>query len=126
MKTLVNFRTSAGSYCVPVDATLAVRRADGLIPLPAPRPGVVGILPGDEPITVLSVLGDGPDEVLVLVGNGHTFGLLVEAVTGLSRVQEADIHVAPSGQDQALVCGVINGDDGMVLMADTAAMAARL
>ena len=124
--TVVDFRTSTGRFCVPVDAAVAVRFASGLVDLPAPRAGVVGILPADHPITVLSVLGSGRDHVLVLAAAGHTFGLLVEEVTGLSRIDNEDIGVAPDGQDNALICGVISRDDGIVLVADPARLAERL
>jgi hypothetical protein len=43
MRTLVEFRTGGGRYCVPVEAAIAARTAAGLICLPAPRPGVVGV-----------------------------------------------------------------------------------
>jgi chemotaxis signal transduction protein len=126
MMTVVEFRTSGGRYCVPVDAAIAVRFANGLIELPAPRAGVVGILPDEQPLTVLSLLGGGCDQVLVLVAEGHTFGLLVEEVTGLSRIDEADIRVAPEGQEEAFISGVISRDCGLVLLADPAALAGRL
>jgi chemotaxis signal transduction protein len=124
--TVVDFRTSAGRYCVAVDAAVAVRFASGLVDLPAPRAGVVGILPAVPPITVLSVLGSGRDHVLVLSVAGRTFGLLVEKVTGISRVDKDDIRTAPTGQEEALICGMICRDDGIVLVADPAALASRL
>jgi chemotaxis signal transduction protein len=126
MTTVVHFRTGGGRYCVPVEAALAVRLATGMTPLPAPRPGVVGVLPADQPITVLSLLGSGHGHVLILASHGQTYGLLVEEVTGLSRVDVADIQAAPNGQDGALISGVINGKDGMVLVADPDALAERL
>jgi chemotaxis signal transduction protein len=126
MVTVVHFRTGSGHYCVPVGDALAVRSASGLVPLPMPRPGVVGILPAEQPIPVLSVLGSGRGHVLVLTAEGQTFGLLVEEVTGLSRIDPAEIRVAPEGQAESLVSGVISRDDGLVLVADPAALAGRL
>jgi chemotaxis signal transduction protein len=126
MTTVVHFRTGEGRYCVPVSAALGVRLASGLVPLPAPRAGVVGILPAEPPITVMSLLGSGRGHVLILAANGQTFGLLVEEVTGLSRIDAGTIQVAPEGQDQALISGVISGDDGLVLVADPGALAERL
>jgi chemotaxis signal transduction protein len=126
MMTVVEFQTGAGRYCVPVAATVAVRFASGLVELPAPRAGVVGILPAEQPITVLAILGSGRDHVLVLHAEGHTFGLLVQEVTGLSRIDPTAIHVAPDGQDEAFISGVISRDDGLVLVADPAALADRL
>jgi chemotaxis signal transduction protein len=126
MQTLVNFRSSGRHYCIPVGHTLGVRRADGLVPLPAPRAGVVGILPSTEPLTVLALLGTGCEQVLVLGVGDQTFGLLVEEVTGLTSVDEAEIQMAPNGQDEAYICGVINDGDSVVLVADAHALAARL
>jgi chemotaxis signal transduction protein len=126
MRTVVHFRTSGGRYCVAVEATLGVRRASELVPLPAPRPGVLGILPAENPITVLSVLGAGQGYVLVLASGEHTFGLMVDEVTGLSRLNDAEIGNAPDGQDETFISGVISRDDGVILVADPAALAGRL
>lgn len=126
MTTVVHFRTAGGRYCVRVEATRSVQLASGLVALPSPRAGVVGILPAEVPITVLSLLGGGRGHVLVMAANGQTFGLLVEEVTGLSRIDESTIQVAPEGQDQALISGVISGADGLVLVADPDALAGRL
>jgi chemotaxis signal transduction protein len=126
MRTVVHFVTGDGRYCVPVESTLGVRSAEGLVPLPAPRPGVVGVLPADPPMTVLSVLGSGHDRILVLAAAGTTFGLLVKEVTGLSSVDETTIGSPPDGQDEALVSGVIDGDHGLVFVADPGALARRL
>jgi chemotaxis signal transduction protein len=122
----VHFLTGDGRYCVPVEATVGVRSAAGLLPLPTPRPGVIGVLPADPPLTVLSVLGSGRDRILVLAAAGSTFGLLVQEVTGLSSVDEAAIGNAPEGQDEALVCGVVEGKVGLEFLADPAVLAKRL
>lgn len=122
----MHFLTGDGRYCVPVEATVGVRSAAGLLPLPTPRPGVIGVLPADPPLTVLSVLGSGRDRILVLAAAGSTFGLLVQEVTGLSSVDEAAIGNAPEGQDEALVCGVVEGKVGLEFLADPAVLAKRL
>lgn len=126
MRTLVHFLTGDGRYCVPVEATVGVRSAAGLVPLPVPRPGVIGVLPADPPLTVLSVLGSGRDRILVLAAVGATFGLLVQEVTGLTSVDEGRIGNPPDGQDEALVCGVVEGEAGLEFLADPAALAKRL
>ena len=126
MITVVGFRTGDGRYCVPVEATVAVRAAAGLIPLPSPLPGVVGVLAGDEPLSVLGVLGRGSHHVLILAAGGRTFGLLVEEVTGLRRVEDDQIGASPAGQSDALIVGVISGSDGPVLLVDPGALAGRL
>ena len=126
MRTLVHFVTGDGKYCVPVEATIGVRSAAGLVPLPVPRPGVVGVLPANPPLTVLSLLGSGRDRILVLAAVGSTFGLLVEEVTGLSSIDEAEIGKPPEGQHEALICGVVGGEQGLEFLADPAALAKRL
>jgi chemotaxis signal transduction protein len=45
MSTVVRFRTPSGECALPVEQVREVRLATGLRPLPAPRPGVVGLLP---------------------------------------------------------------------------------
>jgi chemotaxis signal transduction protein len=129
VRTMVHFLTGDGRYCVPVESTVGVRSAAGLLPLPAGRPGVIGVLPADPPLavlTVLSVLGSGRDRILVLEAVGSTFGLLVEDVTGLSSIDDSEIGSPPDGQDEALVCGIIPGAQGLVFLADPAALAKRL
>jgi chemotaxis signal transduction protein len=126
MRTLVHFLTGDGRYCVPVEATLGVRSAAGLVPLPVARPGVIGVLPADPPLTVLSVLGSGRDRILVLAAVGSTFGLLVEEVTGLSSIDEWKIGNPPDGQDEPLICGVVGGEHGLEFLADPVALAKRL
>lgn len=126
MRTLVHFVSGGARYCVPVEATVAVRTTDGLVPLPAPRPGVAGMLASDHPFPVLSVFGAGRERVLVLEALGVTFGLLVDEVTGLTRTEDSAIGQPPSGQDEALVCGVVAGSDGVVMLADPTMLLKRL
>jgi chemotaxis signal transduction protein len=126
MRTFVFFRTATGNYALPVESTVGVRLASGVVPLPSPRPNVVGMLPGDPPIVVVSPLGGGAAQVILLEVHGIAYGLLVEQVTGLARVDESDIGPPPAGQDEELVSGVLDHDDGLVLLADPAALAGRL
>jgi chemotaxis signal transduction protein len=126
MTTMVYFRSEGASYCLPVEATRAVRVASGIVALPAPRPDIAGIIPGQPPITVISVLGTGGAQILVIESGGTTFGLLVDSVTGLRRIAAADIHPSPTGQDRALISGSIDSDGELVLVTDPAALAARL
>jgi chemotaxis signal transduction protein len=126
MRTLVFFRTGTGRYALPVEATLAVRPASGLVALPDANPDVVGVLPGDPPLSVLSSLGPGHAQVLVVEEDGRRCGLLVEAVTGLRRVPEEAIGAPPAGQGHELVSGVIGQDDELVLLADPSELVTRL
>ena len=126
MTTLVCFRTTHGHFALPAEATLAVRRSDGLVDLPAPLPEIVGVLPGDPPICVMSALGGGSDHILVVTSDGQQYGLHVLEVLGVQRVAVDDIGPAPKGQLGGLICGVVNINHEMVLIADEHALAARL
>lgn len=126
MTTMVCFRSGGAAYCIPVQATRAVRRITGMIALPAPGPDIAGIIPGDPPMTVISPLGTGGSHVLIVEAGDKTFGLLVDAVTGLKRIADADISPPPAGQDRALVSGTIDAGGQLVLVTDPDALAGRL
>jgi chemotaxis signal transduction protein len=126
MTTMVCFESDGVAYCVPVEATRAVRSATGIVALPAPRPDVAGMIPGPPPLTVISVLGASGSQILVMETRGATFGLLVDSVSGLRRIADADIHPAPDGQDRALVSGTIDSNGDLVFVTDPDAFAARL
>lgn len=127
MTIVVRFRTQNGEYAVPVEHAREVRSASGLLPLPAARSGVVGLLrSADEALTVVSVLGLGGGHVLVLDPGGQVFGLLVEEVTGVSTIDDTAVGPPPGGQADDLVAGVISTPSGLVLLVDAAAMARGL
>ena len=123
---MVCFRSAGVTYCLPVAAARAVRPALGMVSLPAGRPDVTGLMPGDPPLSVLSVLGPGSGHVLVVEAGGKTFGLLVDEVSGLRRIEEADIGPAPDGQARPLVSGTVEAEGGLILVTDPVALAARL
>jgi chemotaxis signal transduction protein len=126
MTTMVHFRSGGSAYCLPVDVTRGVRRATGLVRLPAPARDVAGIVPGEPPLTVIAPRGSDGEHVLVLEAGGAVFGLLVDTVTGLRRIAEEQMGAAPAGQDRELVRGTVTVDDGLVLVADPVALAGRL
>ena len=127
MKTLVRFRTDRGLFAVPVDQTRAVYPAGGIVPLPEPRADVAGVLARPEgALTVLTALGAGDRHILVLDIADRRFGLLVEEVTGLQRVDDADIGPPPDGQESSVVVGVVAAAGEMVLLVDATALARRL
>ena len=123
MTTMVQFQSRGALYCIPVEATRAVRSAAGIIPMPDPNDDVAGLLPGDPPITVVSPFGSAGQHVLVLQVGVLMCGLLVDAVTGLCRVDDAAIMAAPVGQRRGLVSGSLNIDGDLVLVADPMALA---
>ncbi|HEX2040444.1 MAG TPA: chemotaxis protein CheW [Acidimicrobiales bacterium] len=125
-RTLVGFRTADGRYAVPVEHAREVRAAEGIVPLPAPRPGVVGLLPrGDEALPVLDALGAGSKHVLVLDA-GQPYGLLVEEVSGVVSVEEGDVGPPPPGQEDAVIVGVVASGESLLLLVDATALAGSL
>jgi chemotaxis signal transduction protein len=126
LRTMVCFRSAGVSYCLPVEATRAVRPATGIVALPAPRPDIAGILAGPPPVTVISALGTAGRQILLVEADGTTFGLLVDEVTGLRRVSPDDIRRTPDGQDRALVCGTFDDAGRLVLVVDAATLGGRL
>jgi chemotaxis signal transduction protein len=123
---MVCFRTSQGQFALPVESTLAVRTMDGLVDLPAPRADIVGLLPGDPPLSVLSTLGAGGDHVLVVISDDVRYGLNVLEVLGVRRFEDDEVGPPPKGQQGGLIAGTLHGSDELVLVADARALAGRL
>lgn len=122
MTKVVRFRTGGGNYAVLVEHAREVRSADGLVPLPSPAAGVVGMLRrGDEAVPVLDALGSGGRHVLVVESEGRVFGLVAEEVLGVKPV--GGIDAPPRGQEHALVAGVVQEAGELVLVADVDALA---
>jgi chemotaxis signal transduction protein len=129
MITMVCFRTGNASYCMPVEATRAVRATTGMIALPDPARDVAGLIPGQPPLTVISPLGTAGSHVLVVQTDGASakrFGLLVDQVIGLRRIDEDDIRSAPEGQARLFVSGTVESDGELMLIADPYALATHL
>ena len=123
----MRFRTSSGDYALPVERVIEVRPATDLTPLPAPRPGVAGVMTrGGDVMTVLSIEGEAGAHVVVVDDDGVAFGLLVEEVTGVHRIDDESVGPPPHGQERGLVAGVVVDAGGMVLLLDTAALRGRL
>lgn len=127
MRTLVRFRTAEGDYAVPVEEVREVRSATGLAPLPAPLPGVAGLVRrGNDALPVLAILATLGRHVVILEKGPLNFGLLVDEVTEILHVEDAQIGSPPPGQDRPLVCGVLNEEGGFVLLLDVDALAGKL
>ncbi len=125
MTTVVCFRAGDGEYAVPVEQVREVRSGDTLMPLPSPRPGVVGLLAlGDGALPVIEPLGRGSDHVLLLERGDRSFGLRVAEVTGVMPV--AEIGPPPAGQSGDLIAGLITTDAGLRLFVSVDALAERL
>lgn len=127
MRTIVRFRAGDREYGLPVEHVTEVRSAAELTPLPAPRPGVAGLMThGGDALPVLAVLSDVGRHVVVVDEGEVSFGVLVDEVLGVERVEDGLIGPAPHGQDQDSVSGVIVDGDRVVLLLDTAAFRAKL
>jgi chemotaxis signal transduction protein len=119
VKAVVCFSTEQGRFAVPVEQTRQVVPADGIAALPDPLPGVVGLMRAEpDPMPVVAVLGESGGHVLVLHDGERRFGLLVDEVMGLERVEAAAIRPAPAGQRRELVTGVIDTGAGPRLLVD--------
>jgi chemotaxis signal transduction protein len=125
---MVCFSAGGVSYAIPVDATLAVRTVTGMVTLPEPLPDVIGVLPGDPPLSVIAPLGTAADanHILVVTTPDLDYGLLVDAVTEICAFDDRLIRAAPAGQDADLIAGVAERAGAIVLIADPEALAARL
>lgn len=127
MRTIVRFRASDADYALPVEDVTEVRSAAELTPLPAPRPGVAGLMThGGDALPVLSVLGELGHHVLVMSTGDERFGLLVDEVVGVERIDDELVGPPPRGQVRDNVTGVIVDESGLVLLLDSAAIGARL
>ena len=126
MKTMVCFRTVDGRFALPIESTLSVTTTAGLVNLPAPRADVIGMLPGDPPLSVLASLGSGGDHVLVLISHGVRYGLQVLEVFGVRRFDDDEVGPAPKGQQSELISGTVGGLADLTLVVDPTALAARL
>jgi chemotaxis signal transduction protein len=127
--TMVCFRSAGSTYCVPLEATRSVRTTDDLVALPDPAADVVGVLPGDPPLTVIAPLRSAAEEgghILVMEAGDKSFGLLVDVVTGLERFEDAAVRPPPDGQDRTLVSGTLEVGGRLVMVADPSALAGRL
>jgi len=123
---MVRFTADNAEYCLPVSAARSVRTADGILSLPDPGLDVAGIIPGDPPLTVISPLHGSRGHILVIESGDKTFGLLVDVVTGLWRINDADIGPAPEGQSRPLISGTLHAGGRLILVADPSALGGQL
>jgi chemotaxis signal transduction protein len=123
---MVRFTAAKAEYCLPVQAARSVLTTEGMISLPDPNPDVAGVMPGDPPLTVISPLHGEYGQILVLQVGGKTFGLLVDLVTGLQRVDDAEIGPPPDGQNRPLISGTLHSGGRLVMIADPFALIGQL
>ena len=120
------FRTAAGRYALPIESTLSVRKIEGMVTLPAPRSDVLGVLPGDPPLSVLTSLGAGGEHVLIIETHDVRYGLQVLEVFGIRHFADDQIGPPPGGQVDGLISGTVDGAEELTLVVDARALAARL
>lgn len=127
MISMVRFRAGDGEYAVAVADTREVRSTAGMVSMPSPGHGVVGLLAReDEALTVASLLGAGGSHVLVLDPGSGAFGLLVHEVLGVFAVDLDTVGPPPTGQRDKLVSGSLMGPEGLVFVLDAGAVARAL
>lgn len=128
MKALVCFETPDGQRCA-----LDVRDAGGVVrfsalePLPAPLPGVLGLLrSGEELLPVLGPPGATGRHVVVVRAAEARFGLLVGEVTAVVRIADEQLGPPPRGQERAVVRAVAGGAGAGALVLDPDVLAEGL
>lgn len=128
MRTLVLFVAGEATYAVPIESTGGVLEHEGVAPLPAPLPDVIGLLrtATGDPLPVLAPFGADGEHVLVMDAGEGRFGLVVDHVVGIRRVSRTTIGPAPAGQQVAVVAGVVRTEDVEALLLDPAALGRRL
>jgi len=127
MTTLVRFRASDATYALPVEHVTEVRSAADMTALPTPRTGVAGLVARpDGALTVLSVLSSSGEHVIVVDHGAVTFGLLVDEVVEVARIDDDRIGPPPQGQAGGTVAGVIHEEGGLVLVLDPVALRGAL
>jgi chemotaxis signal transduction protein len=130
MNGVLRFRMGEGDWAIDVRNVRRIVAAGPLQPLPAPLPGIIGLLAGaidGPPIPVLAP--ERPDEgrhVIVLEAGTRRFGLRVSEVTGVLRGEQVRMGPAPAGQDERLVTGTVETPTGSALLLDAYALSDRL
>ena len=97
--------------------------------MPEQRPDVLGVLPGDPPLSVIAPLGADADANHILVGRPHhtsTTACSSMPSPKSAAFDDRTIQAAPAGQGAGLIAGVAERAGAIVLIADPEAMAARL
>lgn len=126
MSAVVCFTTEHGTLGLPVSAVRGVVDRVELAPMPAPRPGVAGLLrPDREALPVLDVFGDGVHLLLLLVA-GRRFGLIAGEVTGVVRTPEDAPEPMGAAAYGDLIAGTVRGDGQTILLVDEHALLSRL
>ena len=119
MAAMVRFRAGNGTYVVALENALEVRTRDAMRTLPAPSPGVEGVVEYENAaVPVVRALGFGGQVVLVLRDGTRTLGLLVDEVTGVIDVSSSDAGPPPSGQRAALVSGTVREGNELAFVLD--------
>jgi chemotaxis signal transduction protein len=123
VSTVLRFLSAGGQYAVPIEHCREVRPATQVQPLPASRPGVVGMLPWrDRALSVVSPLGPRGGQVIILDAGDRPFALLVDEVIGVERLDAPAAGPPPPGQELPLIAAAATRDDQLLLLVDVAAV----
>ena len=119
----MRFSAGDGEFAVDVAHAVEVITADGIVPLPDPAPGVVGLVHRrDAAIPVLALLGtvpgSGRQHVLIVDRGGSLVGLLVDRVDAVMAIAGDRFRPAPPGQHVVVVEAVFIDAHGMVMVID--------
>jgi chemotaxis signal transduction protein len=123
MRTVLSFLSAGGRYAVPVEHCREVRPVAEVTPLPTLRDGVIGLLRWREhALSVVAPLGPCGNHVIVLDTGGDPFGLLVDEVVGVVRLDPATVGEAPRGQQDPLIEAAARSDGELLFLVDAVAV----
>ena len=126
MTTLLCFEADNAEFALPIESVREVRSRQKLAPLPAPRPGVAGLIECDgHAWAVLDLFGTNQHHVVMLDHDGRCFGLLVDVVTRVVTVSEP-LGPPPRGQDHECIAGVASSDGQLLFVVDVEMIDERL
>ena len=121
MRTLVRFRARHGMCAIPMEFVVGVRRAAEVRPFPGQRDDVMGLIGLDGgTVPVLKVLSSEGGHVMLLKTAAGAYGLLVDEVVGVVRLQDSQVQPPPAGGGDPLLEAIIktDGDVDFLISAD--------
>ncbi|KKM47603.1 hypothetical protein LCGC14_1558450 [marine sediment metagenome] len=134
MRQYIGFKLSSNEFTIPILKVREIINTPDITPLPqSPHymKGIVNIRGKIIPVVDLKELidtkGEAPEvksggKVIVIINRNTTFGILVDSITSVINIDEADIE-PPEGfmSDSAMdrVEGVAKFDDRLIILLDT-------
>ena len=134
MRQYIGFKLSSNEFTIPILKVREIINTPDITPLPQSpdyMKGIVNIRGKIIPVVDLKELidtkGEAPEvksggKVIVIINRNTTFGILVDSITSVINIDEADIE-PPEGfmSDSAMdrVEGVAKFDDRLIILLDT-------